>query len=126
MGVSNQTKCQGCGRMYSLDNSNCVIYHYICQPWFSWQKMICSHCGHGQGGYIRDNFDAEMAWAVDNDIGFITEDFPTADVIAMFIDVYDIHTLETRELTETEEKEVKFWEWLLTRHGMDGFQPETP
>ena len=44
----------------------------------------------------------------------------------MFIDVYDIHTLETRELTETEEKEVKFWEWLLTRHGMDGFQPETP
>lgn len=75
---------------------------------------------------MRDNFDAEMAWATDNDIGFVTEDFAEPEIVAMFVDVYEIQTLETKELTDYQEKEVKFWEWLLNHYGVDGFHLGAP
>lgn len=117
----NRAVCVKCGQQFSLNPGNAVVHFYEKQPWFTWQQLICTHCGHQRGAFIIDNYDWEMRWCVDNDIGFITEDFAPPEVVAMYTDVYHIVVVESHDLTPYEEKEVAFFHWIIEHDHYEGW-----
>jgi len=126
MDEPNRARCSNCGLVFDLDPSNTVVYHYTCQPWFSWQQIICPQCELVNGLFIVGNFDWEMRYCIAAEIGFITEEFAPQAVVDSYTKFYKIVPLEEKDLSGFEEKEVMFWAWLLNRDGVSGFLPMEP
>lgn len=122
----NRARCNSCGLVFDLDPSNTVVYHYTKQPWFSWQQIICPQCHLVNGLFIVTNLEWELEYCRENEIGFITEDFPPEKVVEQYERFYKVVPLEEKDLTGYEEKEVMFWAWLLNHEGVSGFLPTEP
>lgn len=120
----NRARCNSCGLVFDLDPSNTVVYHYTKQPWFSWQQIICPQCHLVNGLFIVTNLEWELEYCRENEIGFITEDFPPEKVVEQYERFYKVVPLEEKGLSGFEEKEVMFWAWLLNRDGVSGFLPK--
>ena len=111
----NTVQCQRCGVVVHLDPAVAVMYLFLKQPWVSYWMVICPRCHQPMRCFIRDNLQWEHEWAERNDIGIITEDFPSADELSGFEACYGLNALAEHELTPYEEKEVAFFEWILNR-----------
>lgn len=120
----NGITCRNCGRAVLMSPGNSVLFHYTSQPWFDHWIICCDNCQTYHRCFIRNNWRREVTWCTSHDCGVIQEQFAEPPIVAAFEQTFQVSEAQERELTPYEEKEVKFWEWLLNHHGMSGFQQE--
>ena len=112
----NMTGCQRCGKSIWMSPANSIFYLFTVQPWVSYWMIVCPDCNQPHRCFIRDNLQWEYEWCQRNDVGVITEAFPTADQLAGFEETYQVHELSPHNLSDYEEKEVAFFRYLLEHH----------
>lgn len=112
----NQTACGRCGYVITLGTQNAVYYFYFAQPWFSHWIVACPRCNAQSRQYSRTNYKWEYEWAERNEVGIIADMFPSDHIVDGFRQVYDVTDLTVRELTDQDEKNIKFLAWLLNHY----------
>jgi hypothetical protein len=112
----NTFSCGRCQKTIWLDESNAVFYLFTVQPWVSYWMVICPNCNQPMRCFIRDNLQWEYEWCQRNSVGIITEAFPDAGQLAGYEEVYEVHEIAAHDLSQSEEREVAFFHWLLSNH----------
>ncbi len=112
----NQTACGRCGYVITLGTQNAVYYFYFAQPWFSHWIVACPRCNAQSRQYSRTNYKWEYEWAERNEVGIIADMFPSDHIVDGFRQVYDVTDITVRELTDQDEKNIKFLAWLLNHY----------
>jgi hypothetical protein len=109
----NYIWCRYCERLVLYSSHNTTIIYFKDYPWYSAAQTKCEHCGKDQSLFLTDNLDWELAWAIENDLGFITlVGFPPQEVLDAFDRVYPEYP-HIHLLSESEEKEVLFFAWVM-------------
>jgi hypothetical protein len=117
----NMITCTRCAQVVYLNTKNAVLYRYLAQPWFTHWIVVCTKCENYHKMFCRNNWQWEWEWAERHKVGIITETFVEEDIEVAFMEAYDLMPLTERELTEQDEKNIKFLHWLLQHYDTSFF-----
>lgn len=109
----NKIRCRSCGHDILMDVGNAILYLFKIQPWVSYWLVICDECATPHRCFIRDNLKWECEWALRNEVGTITEDFPSEDELSWYGETYSLEMLTPHDLSDYQEKEIAFFHHLL-------------
>lgn len=110
-----QYKCSQCHRRSAILVANSVLYLYLKQPWFSWMRFTCGHCGEASESFFGDDWRTYIRQLGDIGIAIIREDFATESIISQWENVYDKHLIQEQYVSERALHQVEFLAWLLER-----------
>lgn len=114
----NGITCRSCGKPVLMDEGNAILYLFKLQPWVSYWLVVCGKCNTSHRCFVRDNLKWECEWALRNDVGTITEDFPSEDELAWYAETYKLELLVPHDLSDYEEKEIAFFRWLMDHNDL--------
>lgn len=112
----NSITCNRCARVVHLSTKNAILYRYLAQPWFTHWVVVCDECHQYHRMFCRNNWRWEWEWAERHQVGIITETFVEEPIEDAFMQAYEVIPLQERELTDQDEKNIKFLSWLLNHY----------
>lgn len=115
-----ETTCRNCKQMSGIGVANSVVRLYVRAPWFSYIKFICTACQYENNSFFGPvDWKLEIAFLLEIQVGFITEDDPEPNIVASYEEIYELTPIPEHSLTESQEKEIAFWHYLLERGDME-------
>lgn len=109
-----KTECPKCQKSRKISAANAVAYLFDKQPWFSYLDFFCLSCEtHWRLLFGPLRWEAEIVLALKAGVGVNTEDFPPAEIVEAFENIFDIHPPEEHQLTPRDETQMEWWRYLL-------------
>jgi len=114
--------CMLCGNKIRLNAKNCTLHVYTRQPAFSWCEMDCEACGNeALNGESQEWFFHPSEWqdhlkaVIESNVSVVEEEWVSQKVYEEYLECWGTH-LTVRELTDQDEKNIKFLHWLLDHY----------
>jgi hypothetical protein len=114
--------CMLCGAKVYLNSRNCTLHVYTRQPAFSWCEMHCESCGNeALEGAAQEWFFHPEEWqknlpsVISCQVSLETNEWVDQKTYEEYLDTWGKH-LVVRELTDQDEKNIKFLAWLLDHY----------
>lgn len=108
--------CQICGKKNRLNEKNTVLHVFTRQPAFSWCELICDHCEtHQEFFFHPTEWSKHLEAVIESKVGLIEEMWVDDKTYCEYLDTWWTGG-EVRELTDQDEKNIKFLAWLLQHY----------
>ena len=112
--------CSQCGAEQEMTRQNTMTYEYTKQPECNNILMLCWECDALTRVFLTEN-SGTLDYAKSHGFRIETNEYPPEAVYDMWLDVMDIHLIPSQEVSEHQDKEIKFLAYMLEH---DLIQPD--